>query len=478
MQLELLSKRTLVTMRPRLDTGFVGAPGHWDHRHGNGQPTMDETPHSQPARPGRRRSTGRVIVALLLIATFVLGATAGRFIPFGSNAGASGSNLADQPGYGTLEETWQLIHEQYVDIQGIDDQDLIYGAARGMVDALGDTGHSAFMDPEETKSFNAAQSGELIGIGVMLDYQDGWPIVIAPISDSPAEAAGIQAGDLIVAVDDVATQDMTWPELSGRIRGEEGTDVKISVERPSTSEKLDFVITRARIELDPVAWTMLPDNIALVRLNEFSAGSSDQLKDALVAARDAGATSLILDLRNNPGGLVSEVIAVGSQFMPEGTVLFQQREQGTEPTSVLTVGNDGAWLDLPMRVLINRGSASAAEILSSSLAENGRAVTIGEKTFGTGTVLTPFTLSDGSTALLGTSEWLTAEGHVIWKEGVEPIIALDLVSNAEIISFDDEQPTDQAALDEAKDEPLNRAIQDLTGRGTPVPVGSPVALAA
>ena len=189
--------------------------------------------------------------------------------------------------------------------------------------------------------------------------------------------------------------------------------------------KIDVV--RQTIWTEPVTWRWLPDQTVQLRITGFEPGVGLKVREALQAIRDAGAERLILDLRGNPGGLVPEVIGVASQFLPEGTTIFQEDPRDGDAKPIKTVGRDGNWLDLALDVLIDDGSASGAEVLAAALRDNGRARLIGDTTFGTGTVLTTFPHDDGSSLVLATAFWLTPKGERVWQEGVEPdqLVSLD-----------------------------------------------------
>lgn len=383
--------------------------------------------HDQAAR--RIGWVRRAALTLLLVFTFGAGIAVDRVVWEGGTGAGASSSLTDLPEFQTLQQTWDLIHDNYVDVEAIDNRTLLYGAARGMVEALGDTGHSTFLDPDQARAFEASSRGELIGIGVQLDFSTGRPIVVTPVDGSPADRAGIKARDVIVAIDGKPTERMSPARVAQLLRGDVGTTVTLTVERPESGVTFVVTLMRERIKLDPVSWSMLPDRVALIRLSEFSVGATDGVKDALKRVKARGARALILDLRDNPGGLVFEAIGVASQFMPEGTpiYLYQDREGPARP--VRTVGT-GLGLDLPMAVLVNGGSASSAEIVGVALRDSGRAVLIGERTFGTGTVLMPYQLDDGSILLLGTAFWLTPNGEQIWRRGVEPDLTVELPASA------------------------------------------------
>lgn len=376
-------------------------------------------------RTNLRSAAQRVVIALLLLGTFSAGAGADRLGVLGGTRADASSSIADQPEYQVLQQTWDLIHNEYVDQSAVVDSNLLYGAAKGMVDALGDTGHSTFLTPDEAIAFQQSVTGELIGIGVEIDFSDNAPVVIAPIDGSPAAEAGVRARDIVREVDGKSTNGMTSTDLFNALRGDEGTPVVVTFERPSTGETYTLHLIRKKIKIAPVSWIMLPGQVALIRLSEFTNGATDGIKQALKDAKAQGATSMILDLRSNPGGLVFEAIGVASQFLPEGTPIYQFQERDQAARTIKTTGI-GEGTDLPMVVLTDGGTASSAEIVASALQDSGRAKLFGETTFGTGTVLTPTTLDDGSIVLLGTGLWLTPKGKQIWHVGVTPDTEVEL----------------------------------------------------
>lgn len=381
------------------------------------------------------------------------------------HTGAS-SSIADQPTFQVVQQVWDLIHHAFADPASVDDETLLYGAARGMVASLEDFGHSAFLDPEQAVAFRASLSGELVGLGISIEYEDGEPVIVAPIDHSPAQAAGLQPGDVIVEIDGVATLGMSDTEVSSYLRGDPGTPVTLTIERAGEAELLQITVVRARIELDPVTWSLLPDGTAIVQLHAFSDGSGLALQQALAEIKAAGppVTGIVLDLRNNPGGLVSEVTTVASQFVPGGTVIYiQQRRDGQQET-VRTTGNDGAALDVPMVVLVNRATASAAEMLAGALRDSGRAQLIGERTFGAGTIVSTYDLQGGAALALGTSFWKTPDGDLIWKTGLLPDVAVRQPDSERIIHLTDGTVLDPATFDAAADAQLQAALESLADR--------------
>lgn len=386
-------------------------------------------PSRQPNQLKRTRPARRLrmpdclrptVLVLFVITAFAGGVGVDRLALDGTHDATAATIFTELPEFAILEETYNAIRENYVQSDDISDKDLIYGASQGMVEALGDEGHSTFLSPEEAERNEASLRGELIGIGVYVDRTGPMPVVIAPIDNSPAYDAGIKSGDVIVAIDGTLTADMDEDEWTERIRGDAGTEVKLSILHQGDEEPYEVTITREKIRVQPVSWRMLPGDIAWIKLSEFSQGATDGLVVALSQAKAGGAKGVILDLRNNPGGFVFEAQNVGSQFLKDGSILFREQDREGKVTPVKTPGNSGEWLDGPVVVLVNEGSASAAEIVSSALRDNERATLIGETTFGTGTVLLPFELSDGSVVQLGTELWLTADGDQIWKKGVVP----------------------------------------------------------
>lgn len=433
---------------------------------------MSENLLPRSGDPGREASSGRVwaslrrrgrhaLVAVALAGTFGAGVTVDRLAWDGGPGAGASSSLVDRPEFRALQETWDAIQAHYVDPSAIDDAALIYGAARGMVETLGDTGHSQFLDPEEARRYFEMSEGKFVGLGIQLDYDTGQPVIVSAIDGSPADEAGLRSGDTIVAINGRSTRGMTPLQAADELRGDEGSSVTLTIERETESEPLTVTLTRRQIEIDRVTWSWLPNRVALVRLAEFSAGATDDLEQTLIEVKDAGVRGMVLDLRNNPGGLVFEAIGVASQFLPEGTTIYLVQERGGVPSPMKTTG-PGEGQDLPMVVLINEGSASAAEIIASALSENGRARLIGEKTFGTGTVLLPFQLSDGSVALLGTALWLTADGDQIWRVGVAPDVEVELPGGALEVRPSDDARITRAELAASEDEQLKAAHDALS----------------
>ena len=417
------------------------------------------------ALPGARSgafgigSRGKVALGGAVVAgSFTLGLLAGGGIT--GDAGAQ-SSLTGRAEFATLEETWALIHEQWPDPESIDDAALIYGAAQGMVDAMGDEGHSAFLDPAATEAFAESREGRYVGIGVEVDARCGTPVVASIFTGSPAAAAGLRRGDVIVAVDDESTQGIDMRELRDLILGNEGDTLTLTIERSSEPEPLSIDVERKTIEVEPVTWRWMPAETVHLRVTGFEPGVNIKVREALETIRGQGAQRLILDLRGNPGGLVPEVIGVASQFLPEGTTIFQEQQRDEPARQIATVGKTGQWLDLALVVLIDDASASGAEVLAAALREHGRAQLIGETTFGTGTVLSTFPYDDGSSVVLATAFWLTPDGDHVWQEGVDPDQYVPLERDAFPSRPEDDPELTASELEDSADAQLQAAFEAL-----------------
>lgn len=405
-----------------------------------------------------RAACGATIVA----GAFAIGVVTGQGLPGAGDVTAE-SSLTGRPEFATLEETWDLIHSEWPTPEELDDAALIYGAARGMVNAIGDEGHSAFLDPVDTAESAAERAANYVGIGVEVDSRCGVPVVAATMTDSPARAVGLLPGDVIAEVDGESTRRMDIIGLREAILGNEGDALTLTIERPGQPEPLHVDIVRQSIDREPVTWRWLPEKTVQMRVTGFEPGVNQQVRAALQQARAEGAERLILDLRGNPGGLVPEVIGVASQFMDEGSTIFLEQGRDGPAKALKTVGRSGQWLDLALVVLIDDQSASGAEVLAAALRENGRATLVGETTFGTGTVLSTFTHEDGSSMMLGTAFWLTPDGEHVWQQGVDPDLYVGLASDAFPSRPQDDPEVTAVELEESRDTQLQAAFAALDG---------------
>lgn len=404
----------------------------------------------------------RVLIFLFLVmGIFVSGLAGGVLIDrFVMSAYAAPSADA-RPNTDLLLQAWRIIDENFVDREAIDQQKLTYGAISGMVDALGDTGHTTFLSPQSLKQHQNYTNGSFEGIGAQVEKKGDFIIITAPMDDSPALKAGLKPGDAIYKVDG---EDMTGASVDHvieKIIGPAGTKVTLVIINASDGQERKVTLTRAVIKVSDVAWATVPGTtVGVVRIAGFSDGVSAKLKQALEEMKAQHMTGVVLDLRNNPGGLLSEAVTTTSQFLKEGNVLLEQDAKGE--IEEVKVESGGVATDLPMTVLVNYGSASASEIVSGALQDYDRAKLVGETTFGTGTVLNTFPMSDGSALLLATLEWLTPDGRVIWHKGIQPDEKVSLPTGVSPITPAILKTMDEQSFQESKDTQLQRAVEYLT----------------
>ena len=374
-------------------------------------------------------------------------------------SGCSSASTRKEPDFKLMTQAWNTIQKQYVNRTSLQSAELTYGAISGMVDALGDTGHSTFLTPAMVKDLKNMERGEFKGIGVEIQIKGPHVVVVAPIDGSPADRAGLRAGDIILKV---AGQDVTdWPlaQVAEKISGRTGTKVNLTIQDPHTGRTRQVAVVRASVKMHEVTWERIPGtSIAHLRLASFDNGVTKDLRGTLQEIQKANLNGIVLDLRNNPGGLLDEAIGVASQFLADGVVLQAKDAKGN--ISPVPVEKGGVATNLPVVVLINEGSASAAEIVAGALQDNHRADLVGQTTFGTGTVLQEFRLSDGSALLLAVEEWLTPKGQSFWHKGVTPDFPVALpadkspvfpsaertMSSEELQSSDDRQLLDALKL--------------------------------
>lgn len=311
----------------------------------------------------------------------------------------------------SFNELYSYILYYYVDEPDI--AELLRGAMKGMVETL--DVHTTYLSEEEFEEFQMEFEGHFGGIGIVIQPD---LTVVSPIKGTPGERVGIQPGDVIIAIDGESTENMTQAEAVQKMRGEPGTTVIISIMREGEEKPLEFVIIREDIEIPYVEWEMKTDKIGYISIADFANDVGKKVSIAIEELEAEGAEALILDLRTNPGGLLSEAINVASNFLEEGTVVSVRYRIGSD--DVYTVNTDFKTCNLPLLVLINQGSASASEIVAAAIKDNGRGVLMGMKTFGKGTVQTLFSLSEGSALKLTTGRYYTPSGDYIHEKGIQP----------------------------------------------------------
>jgi carboxyl-terminal processing protease len=405
---------------------------------------------------------GIVILAVLVLAVGVGGGVAlDRHVLFAFDPPSNIPANADS-NFQLMAEAWNTIDNNYVDRPAIEPEQMTYGAISGMVNSLGDTGHSRFLDPQMVKQEQNFTQGQFEGIGAYVQMKDGNVVIVAPIDGSPAQKAGLQPGDIITKVNGKDISGLPLDQVVGEILGPVGTSVTLTIMDPKTGATRDVTLVRAKITVNNVSWQQLPGTtVAHVRIIAFSQGVTDDLVKALTDIKNQGLTGVILDLRNNPGGLLSEAVGTASLFLTSGNVLLEKNAQGKiTPTPV---ESGGVAPNIPLEVLINEGTASASEIVSGALQDAKRAELVGETTFGTGTVLNAFSLADGSELLLATEEWLTPDGHTIWHNGLTPNVVVALPQGASPLFPAGEQNMTASQLQDSQDTQLLKALQLLTG---------------
>ncbi len=371
-----------------------------------------------------------------------------------------------QPDFQLLAQAWDTIHQQYVDRSALQPKELTYGAISGMVDALGDTGHSAFLTPDMVKDLHNMERGEFKGVGLEIRLKDGRVVVVAPIDGSPAQRAGVRPGDIILKVGDQDISDWPLNRVVDHITGRPGTKVSLTLQDPNTARTRQVTLLRTSIKVHEVTWCRVPGtDIAHVRLSSFESGVTKDLRRALDQLQHEQLKGIILDMRNNPGGLLDEAVGVASQFLKNGVVLQAKNAKGElEP---VPVEKGGLSPDAPLAVLVNQGSASAAEIVAGALQDQRRASLVGEQTFGTGTVLQEFRLRDGSALLLAVEEWLTPDGRSFWHKGIAPQYNVVLPPEASPLLPGAERTMTPEQLQASDDRQLLTALQLISHEREP-----------
>ena len=304
--------------------------------------------------------------------------------------------------------------------------------------------------------------GQYAGVGLEIGPKNGFITVVAPIDNSPASKAGIHAGDEILKVDGSAVTHLPLQEVVQKISGPAGTRVTLDIYDPHSHQTSSVTLTRARIQMEPVSWRAIPGTtMADLRLSAFSTGTTQKLRDALREIAKRKSTGIVLDLRNNPGGELREAVGVASQFLSTGNVLQEKNTEGA--IKAVPVETGGLALSVPLVVLVNGGTASAAEIVAGAIQDAKRGMLVGERTFGTGTVLAGFQLPGGSELFLAVREWLTPNGRTIWHTGIAPDVSVALLPNAERITPGDLGKMSPEQFQATSDAQLLKAVQMLQG---------------
>lgn len=397
----------------------------------------------------------------LLLATFVAGFLLG-------NAGASqNSKQEDDYKYFRLfTDVFRTVKENYV--SEVNTRDLIYGALNGMMKSLDP--FSAFFTPDQYKEFKQETEGEFGGVGIEIGMEKGRPIVISPIEGTPAFRAGIRSGDIIVEINGEDTSNMTLMDVVRKIRGKPGTKVTLTIIRKGVDKPIKFELERAIIKVESVKWTKVED-VGYIRLSQFTDGVSRDVEKAVRSLTSQGVKGIVLDLRNDPGGLLTEAINVSELFLKEGKLVVYTKTKKGEVNRYFSRKKPILPENIPLVVLVNRGSASASEIVAGALQDHRRAILVGEKTFGKASVQNIIPLEDGSAIKITVAHYYTPLGRLIDKKGIQPDIEVKMSEQEEeklqeTIRQKRLQGATGLILEPSLDPQLRKAMEIIkTGRG-------------
>ena len=402
------------------------------------------------------KRTRKMAVVVLILLAFV----AGNITGFQTKA----LFAAEEPTqFSVFWETWDLVVENFVDREKIDFTKMTYGAIRGMLESLGDTNHTVFFSPEEAKQQAESLEGAFEGIGAYVSNEDGKFTITQPMHNSPAEKAGLVPGDIVLAVNGESIEGLSESAVIAKIRGPAGTSVILSVLHPNATKPVDLSVTRDRIQIDSVIWHRIPGTtLAYVQITQFADDTADELEAALTAIQAEATGSdpihgIMLDLRNNPGGYLNAALQVGSEFLDKGKIILHQRDAKGE-TSELKAFGSGLAREIPVIVLINKSSASAAEINAGALRDHGRAKLVGETTAGTGTILNSYTLSDGSVVRIGVTNWLTPKLKLLKDQGVTPDVVIPQETSVRLLDGYSLESMTAEELGKSVDRQFNSAL--------------------
>jgi len=358
-----------------------------------------------------------IAASLFIAACLVLSFSAGYY--FGNQ------HLVTSEGIGTIIQAWDIIFSEYVANEEVDADELAGVAIDGMLEALADP-YSTYLDPEAYGLSQSDFEGQYEGIGAEVAVTDDQVVIIATFEGSPAAEAGILAGDIVLEIDGQETAGMTSTEVVLLVRGSRGTVVKLLVKHKNEEEPVLISIIRDEIQFDSVDFTMV-NGVAYISIDRFTERTNEELGEVLLELKRQQARGIILDLRGNPGGLLSSVVDVASRFMTDGEILSVVYNNGDE--IVYKVNKQETTTELVMVVLVDNFSASGSEVLAGALQDNDRAIIIGQKTFGKGSVNMLYQLDNGSGIYLTIARWYTPGGNLIEGEGITPDYALELEGN-------------------------------------------------
>ena len=352
----------------------------------------------------------------------------------------------DNVDFSLFWDSWKVIQEKYADRANLNEKEMVYGAIEGMVKSLKDP-YTVFMKPQEAKQFQDDVSGSFSGIGAEIGIRREILTVISPLEDSPAQKAGLRAGDKILKINDTVTSDLTVNEAVGLIRGPKGTNVKLTISRSTEDELKEITITRDDIKIPTIKWELKNDKIAYIQLFNFGQTAPSEFRNKVMEVLRSPADRIILDLRNNPGGYLEVSQDLTGWFVEAGSVVaIEDFGDGTEPKEYRSSGNS-VLKGMPLVVLINEGSASASEIMAGALRDLRGVKLIGAKSYGKGSVQELTNLREGTSLKVTIAKWLTPSKKSIMNEGLEPDIKVEVTKED---------------IENMKDPQLEKAIQTVS----------------
>ncbi|MFJ7936847.1 S41 family peptidase [Sporosarcina sp. NPDC096371] len=426
-----------------------------DEKENNGLESENELNHQPPAK---RTINLKPFSFVMLVFGLVLASAGVTFFALTTGDDKVVDVGSPQKPLNMNRQEFAKLYDAYDEVVGnyydeIDETAIIDGAINGMIDALGDP-YSDYLNEKEARQLNESISSSFEGIGAEIQEQNGYINVVSPIKNSPAEHAGILPNDLIIAVDGESIQGLSSSEAVLLIRGEKGTPVTLTIKRGENAEPVDMKIVRDVIPVETVYTEMLSDGIAHIHITSFSEGTYAELLAALDDMEKQGMKGLIVDVRQNPGGILETAIEISDLFVEKGKNLFQYEDKGSKPIVYTASGNRK--VTVPVTLVIDEGSASASEILAGAMKESAGIPLVGVKTFGKGTVQSPKNLPDGSNLKLTTAKWLTADGNWIHKKGIEPTVSVPYPSYAMLPFLDP-----AAEMKEGMNSPSIKAAEEM-----------------
>jgi len=363
-----------------------------------------------------------ILASVLFYSGFKFGATHPEVVTVKGITNVSDPDVTAD--FGIFWEAWQKLHEEQIDAPNLKDKDAVYGSISGLAGALKDP-YTVFFPPVESKKFQEDIKGSFGGIGAEIGMKNNFLVIIAPLKGSPAEKAGIRAGDKILKVDEKETDGVNVNEAVSLIRGEIGTKVALLIYREGWPKAQTFTITRAEIKVPNLDWKTLPGRIAYLKISSFSENVPQEFYKGIADLLKNEPQGLILDLRNNPGGYLEVAVHLAGWFLEEDTLVVTQRFRNG-PDHVSKTDGPGSLRELPLVVLVNEGSASASEILAGALHDQRKTKLVGKKTFGKGSVQQLFDLKDGSSLKITIAHWVLPNGFILDKKGIDPDVEVKL----------------------------------------------------